>query len=158
MRERNWPTICPDCGIDMLSKHAWACPPCSKIRRAKWLTSEKIQGQYAQKKKRRERRKQDPVLDQHLRTLGTETLRRMRRKVLVYYSADPPYCNCCGEAEYKFLSLDHINGRQGKPRPSDLARWLVQNNYPSGFQVLCYNCNCAKGYWGHCPHLSQQIE
>lgn len=30
--------------------------------------------------------------------------------------------------------------------------WLKKNNYPPGFQILCYNCNCAKGHFGYCPH------
>ena len=27
-----------------------------------------------------------------------------------------------------------------------------KNNYPEGFQVLCSNCNFAKGKYGSCPH------
>lgn len=29
---------------------------------------------------------------------------------------------------------------------------LKQNNYPRGFQILCYNCNNAKSIQGQCPH------
>ena len=33
-----------------------------------------------------------------------------------------------------------------------LNRWLKNNNYPKGFQILCWNCNFAKGVLGQCPH------
>jgi len=32
-----------------------------------------------------------------------------------------------------------------------IYKWLVQNNFPSGFQTLCYNCNFAKGSKKCCP-------
>jgi hypothetical protein len=31
------------------------------------------------------------------------------------------------------------------------------NEFPDGFQVLCHNCNLAKGYYGECPHNSLKI-
>lgn len=31
--------------------------------------------------------------------------------------------------------------------------WLIKNNFPSGFQVLCCNCNYGKNSnHGICPH------
>ena len=31
--------------------------------------------------------------------------------------------------------------------------WLKNNNFPEGFQVLCFNCNCGKARnKGICPH------
>ena len=69
-------------------------------------------------------------------------------------------CACCGEANKKFLSIDHINNdgaahyRQD-PKAMNLARWLVKHNFPTGFQILCYNCNCGRHYNdGVCPHES----
>ena len=26
----------------------------------------------------------------------------------------------------------------------DLVNWLVRNDFPEGFQILCHNCNTAK--------------
>jgi hypothetical protein len=70
-----------------------------------------------------------------------------------------PICKCCGETELKFLSIDHINGGGSKHRKEygvgggkGIYRWLAKNNYPPGFQVLCHNCNLAKGFYGSCPH------
>lgn len=64
-------------------------------------------------------------------------------------------CACCGEATYEFLSLDHINGggaRQRRMTTLPLASWCKRHGWPEGFQVLCHNCNQAKGYYGKCPH------
>ena len=66
-------------------------------------------------------------------------------------------CMCCGEAEMAFLSIDHIDGsgaqhRKNRTQGWNLYIWLRQNNFPEGFQVLCYNCNWAKSRAGGCPH------
>jgi hypothetical protein len=87
-----------------------------------------------------------------------ETSRRQRRKiraeVLAHYG---DHCVCCGEREPDFLSLDHINGGGNKERKEVglgilWYYWLRKNGYPGGLQVLCYNCNLAKGFTGMCPH------
>ncbi len=66
-------------------------------------------------------------------------------------------CTCCGEDQLEFLTIDHINGGGNKHRRSigwaSLYRWLKKNGFPKkGFQVLCWNCNIAKGFYGKCPH------
>ena len=95
--------------------------------------------------------------------LGKERL--LKRKLLVFttYSKNPPECACCGEKEFLFLSIDHINGGGNKHRKmtggtggDHTYRWLVKNNFPEGFQVLCYNCNQAKGHYGQCPHKNKK--
>lgn len=69
-------------------------------------------------------------------------------------------CQCCGEVQEEFLSIDHVNNDGANHRRkigSEIYRWLKNNGYPKeGFQVLCYNCNCAKEFSGYCPHA--QIE
>lgn len=37
-------------------------------------------------------------------------------------------------------------------RKEYFREWQRKNNYPKGFQVLCHNCNLAKGFYGKCPH------
>lgn len=80
---------------------------------------------------------------------------RIRLEALSHYSKGQAKCACCGEIEIQFLSFDHINGgglaHQRKIK-IPLLRWLRINNYPEGFQVLCHNCNFAKGHYGQCPH------
>ena len=70
-------------------------------------------------------------------------------------------CSCCGETEQMFLSLDHINGGGTKHR-KELGKygtafyaWIIKNDFPEEFQVLCYNCNLAKGFYGICPHAGK---
>ena len=78
-----------------------------------------------------------------------------RLLVLSHYSNGNPKCACCGEDKYQFLAIDHIDGNGNKHRKkagTKMARWLRANNYPKGFQVLCHNCNMAKGFYGQCPH------
>lgn len=82
--------------------------------------------------------------------------RRVRYEALVHYSADPPFCSCCGEKHLEFLAFDHINGGGNKHTKSmkraKLSIWLKSAGYPDGFQILCHNCNMAKGIYGVCPH------
>lgn len=79
-----------------------------------------------------------------------------RWEVLSHYSNGVPKCACCGIRNYEFLSIDHINNDGAKHRKkvpsSQLYQWLRLNKYPEGFQVLCFNCNLAKGFYGMCPH------
>jgi len=36
-------------------------------------------------------------------------------------------------------------------------RWLVENDFPEGFQILCHNCNFAKSHNpGGCPHAADR--
>ena len=73
-------------------------------------------------------------------------------------------CNCCGEDTFEFLSIDHINDDGSKHRKeispkyhhhipnTVIYRWIIKNNYPDDFQILCFNCNTAKHYHKICPH------
>lgn len=67
-------------------------------------------------------------------------------------------CVCCNENRIVFLSIDHINNdgnihrRELKIKGgTGMYRWLIKNNFPEGFQILCMNCNHAKRF-GVCPH------
>lgn len=92
------------------------------------------------------------------------TYKRRKRNILVkyqvlsYYSGAPPKCQCCNELFFEFLTIDHIKGGGTKHRKEigqssgRIYRWLRDNKYPEGYQVLCMNCNHAKGLFGYCPH------
>jgi hypothetical protein len=72
-------------------------------------------------------------------------------------------CACCEESSYQFLTIDHINNDGAEHRKtikaSNFYSWLKNNNYPkNNFQLLCFNCNCAKHIYGTCPHQSEIVE
>ncbi len=91
--------------------------------------------------------------------------KNLRVNAISYYSNGTMSCVCCGEKHIEFLTLDHINNDGAKHRRenkkisgSNLYRWLKDNNYPEGFQVLCWNCNACKGYFGECYHKNKDIK
>lgn len=79
----------------------------------------------------------------------------LRDKVLAIYGEQ---CACCGEAERRFLTIDHVNNDGKEMRKvhgtgGSLYKWLMKNNGPAGFQTLCMNCNFGKAMnKGTCPH------
>lgn len=91
-------------------------------------------------------------------TLSKQKEYRFKVKQLVYskYCGKDIQCQCCGEKHIEFLSIDHINGGGTKLRNEHgrgyLYYWLVRNNFPTGYRVLCHNCNQAYGTYGKCPH------
>jgi hypothetical protein len=88
------------------------------------------------------------------RTAAREAYRALRLKVVAIYGGR---CVCCGEIEPDFLSLDHINNDGGQQRSggnrsgSALYKYALKER-PQDLQLLCYNCNCARGHYGVCPH------
>ena len=84
-----------------------------------------------------------------------ELSRKLSREVIKQYGGK---CTCCGENTFEFLSIDHINndGKEDRKKIGSgysFYRLLRKLNYPkNNYQVLCYNCNLAKGFYGICPH------
>jgi hypothetical protein len=72
-----------------------------------------------------------------------------RFEVLIHYGGNPPKCSCCGEDNILFLTIDHIHGGgesdRKKLKGSNFYKYLIDKCFPDGFQVLCSNCNMAKG-------------
>lgn len=88
--------------------------------------------------------------------LSRHSLRNARRKVQIikHYGG---VCECCGEHKIEFLCIDHVNGGGNEHRKeigsgTPMYKWLIKNDYPDGFRVLCYNCNMSLGAYGYCPH------
>jgi hypothetical protein len=73
-------------------------------------------------------------------------------------------CTCCGVSEPQFLTLEHLNGggrkerRKFSNRAGLLYLDLQKRGWPSGYTVLCFNCNSAKGHYGVCPHARRDIQ
>lgn len=80
---------------------------------------------------------------------------QVRAEVLSAYGGK---CQCCGETQPEFLSIDHVNNDGAKHRlevgnGASMYLWLKKKGFPKdGFQLLCFNCNLAKEFSGGCPH------
>lgn len=74
---------------------------------------------------------------------------RLKIKVEVIFALGGK-CVDCGITDIDLLTIDHINNNGGKHRAeikTSICNWLKKNNYPSGFQILCFNCNCTKHFY-----------
>ena len=97
---------------------------------------------------------------------ATERKRKQRRRIQVlshYCGGNPPFCACCKDPNVEFLCLDHTDGggnihrqsisKSGKKcLGSFMFEWIVINDFPDGFRVLCHNCNSSISLYGYCPH------
>ena len=85
---------------------------------------------------------------------------RLKKIVIWHYSNGLMCCECCGEKIFQFLQIDHLNNdgnihrkKLGLIGGAAFYRWLIKNNLPEGYQVLCVNCNWGKNVnKGVCPH------
>lgn len=76
-------------------------------------------------------------------------------------------CQCCGESTVEFLTFDHKDGNDRAHRASagitggtHLNYWVMRvptNEAQRIFRILCWNCNCAIGAYGACPHQRVRV-
>jgi hypothetical protein len=92
----------------------------------------------------------------YVKELQRKNYEKLRLKALSAYGGK---CICCGESHSHFLSIDHINGGGKKDRRdrgcgTGGGNWyrLLLKQHLDHVQILCYNCNMAKGHYGQCPH------
>lgn len=133
-----------------------ACKLCWKLRGHKWSVKNKDRVNELT----RAWAKANP--DKRKRIANTsQTSLRLRDRLLVlnHYAGNPPRCVCCNEANVLFLTIDHIRNdgyshRKITGAGSGLIRWIIKNNYPDAFQIMCFNCNCgrARTIDKTCPH------
>lgn len=150
--------LCGVCKTRQASEGKTSCQSCRdyRIRMLQGLhvppeEREAWRAQFEQKRRAHIRRwqKEHP---EKVREFGKNDRRKVREKVFYHYGRS---CICCGEDRFEFLTIDHVDGGGSQHRQqikNDLYRWLIKNNYPEGFQTLCYNCNCAKKDRVLCPH------
>lgn len=85
-----------------------------------------------------------------IRKNSVDRRRRLKLEVLTHYGAalGKPMCVTCGEERLPCLTVDHINGGGSEHRRSlgskNICQWLKGENFPSGFQTLCMNCQFMK--------------
>lgn len=77
--------------------------------------------------------------------------RKIKIMILGYYSKGYLRCANCRYNILEGLALDHIDGGGNKQRKElgisagiSFYRWIRENNFPKGYQVLCHNCNRIK--------------
>lgn len=91
-------------------------------------------------------------------TVSADAKTRRRQRVIEAYGGR---CTCCGESQWQFLSIDHINNDGAKHRSeigqSNVYKWAEDNGFPNTLRLLCYNCNMARAFYGVCPHEQHQI-
>ncbi len=81
-----------------------------------------------------------------------ERHRELREEFLAAYGNE---CECCGETQKHFLTIEHRDGGGKKHRGSVGAAGVLQDMKRQGwpkdkYALLCYNCNCARGFYGFC--------
>ena len=65
----------------------------------------------------------------------------------MYGRDDKPVCVRCGFDDIRALCIDHIENDGKEHRKwvgKHIYKWLIDNNFPAGFQTLCMNCNWIK--------------
>jgi hypothetical protein len=77
---------------------------------------------------------------------------KLKTRILQAYGG--PMCVCCGESDINVLTIDHLNNNGSEHRSELFGKrngcsvqfyhWLIRNNFPKEYQVLCSNCNLAK--------------
>lgn len=92
----------------------------------------------------------------------SEYMKNYRRKLKeVVYAFYGNKCVCCEETQPEFLTLDHINNdgyldkTENGYKLTSATLWIkiIKNNFPSSYQILCFNCNIGKRInGGRCPH------
>jgi hypothetical protein len=110
----------------------------------------------------REWRKNNP---EYAKAIQERSYNKIRRECFERYGNGKAQCRCCGEKEFKFLHLDHINGDGWEFRKAwtenngkvvggtGFYYWLKKNGWPDlALQVLCANCNLGKRTGKYCPH------
>ena len=94
--------------------------------------------------------------------------RHLRRK-LAALRRYGDHCVCCGEHDYRFLTLDHGNGDGAAHRKALLGNArhgggpfliaLERQGWPDvpGLRTLCSNCHMALDLWGACRHQEEWL-
>lgn len=93
----------------------------------------------------------------------TQQSNALKKKAFALYGG---CCNCCGEMELSFLTIDHVNDdggeqRRAKKHPStgkNLYRWIISHGKQEDQQVLCWSCQWGKRIGnGICPHKTRGV-
>ena len=125
------------------------CRSCVSIRKKAWMAAH---SDYTKERDRAYRARRRDIY----RKSAAKSRVKCRADLIAAYGGK---CVCCGEWRDEFLTLDHIErpvGRTSKNRYFETGVTfyfkLRRRGFPSGYRILCWNCNCARGHKGYCPH------
>ena len=164
--------VCPRCGKNPPVTNKRLCQPC--IDYTTQRTAERLQKHrdaglcmcgnppmegFKLCKKCQERSKLG-ALKANLTRSGSwarEKREQLRKQIFDHYGNK---CACCEETSKWFLQIDHVynNGSEhrkalgGRTKQIAMYKWIINHGFPSSIQLLCANCNWAKGQFGQCPH------
>ncbi len=89
---------------------------------------------------------------------GEPGYKRIRKACICHYGGQRPACACCGDDNYEKLVIDHAMGggcehrRVEKIHGRFIYQWLIDQGFPEGYRVLCFNCNYTMSLRGVCAH------
>lgn len=131
-------------------RNLW-CRACRSAYRKQWQQANPASA-------RASRRKYDKANRAKIRAYNRVYMDRLRVEVFTAYGSK---CACCGEMRREFLTLDHIDGREGAHigAPTLQVYLMVRKEgFPDRYRLLCWNCNLAHGLYGYCPHELEREE
>jgi hypothetical protein len=169
--------ICATCGEKYMScsngKYCPKCkkshkPQCNKTRKAKCPVCGKIKivrgnntlycadcrpdAYRALSKLNRELKKNDPVWQKRCNERRREARQKTKHQIVEHYTKGKMCCQMCGENYFPMLQVDHIKENGFEERKnlhgSDFFRYIIRNNFPDDYQILCAVCNIKK-HWDY---------
>lgn len=131
---------------------------------------EKLKRSYQRNKKTRRKQqndyhrtqyKNDKKFKETVQKRNHNWVRKNKEKVISNYSNGEMKCAVCGIDDFDLLTMDHIYGggsrfkREYKERTGKnfhLHTFLIKNNFPPGYRVLCWNCQYKERIRLHYNH------
>lgn len=176
--------VCKGCGETFSTANAgtkWRCPECTRkylleyrqkdlARHAQFSKNyrTRLGDEYREKMVKRRSEQIAAMTPDELAAFRLKEAQKTKRlnaaiKDEVFKAYGGWKCNCCGETERSFLTIDHMENNGSKLRregvhghSTQFYRWLRKGNFPEQFQVLCMNCQFGKRMnGGCCPHQAR---
>jgi hypothetical protein len=128
---------CAICKVDLINNR------CSWVRLC--IACSKTYGRLKSKKARNN----NPL---KIKEAVVKSEKKFKLQVFQHYCKNKIQCAKCAYEDIRALSIDHMNGegylhlneKGNRLKGKHLYRWLFKNNFPTGFQVLCMNCQFIK--------------
>lgn len=166
--------VCKACGESKPLVEFWTgrtkCKVCMAKYHAEWREKNRGAWNAAGLKNYHKRMAEMPQEQKQTHRKQRAAYARERNAMLkaeVYAGYGGYRCQCCGEAEPMFLSIDHVNNdgytqrKNGQGSGANLYNMLYMEfkrtgKWPDGYQVLCMNCQHGKARnHGVCPHCNK---